>query len=52
MSIRLNRILTILMITTSVGAVMLPTEMTARVAHLHGASRLARGYLPPNAYDH
>lgn len=52
MSIMLSRILTIAMIATSVGAVMLPTETVARVAHRHGAARATYGYLPPNAYGY
>ncbi len=50
MSIMLNRILTIAMIATSVGAAMLPTETLARVAHRHGVA--AYRYLPPNAYGY
>jgi hypothetical protein len=52
MSIRLSRVLTIAMIATGIGAVMLPTETVARVPHRHGAARAAYGYLPPNAYGY
>lgn len=50
MSITLKRMLTMALVATSVGAVLLPRETIARDAYHHYGPRVVHGYLPPSAY--